>query len=225
MRYLIAGCILLAATLSVASAAPVNWPMDDQSEIVNALNMEPCRVQNGRLMGATAWDPHFGLKIPREGFDPQALTWLETRLYSSAPADLLDIYYKSADGRWCLGGKFPIARGWAVYRVDLTKNAWRETTTGDASRQWGGPSHQVSAFRLDPGNEAGRVVMADYVTLMPKPEGAVEGVTLEPTGQATLRGLRVPPQAQAGEKLSVSADFALQVPPEPKRLTSYVRLR
>jgi hypothetical protein len=215
--------LILAAT--IACAAPIEWPMDDQSEIVSAVGMDPGRVQNGKLVGLSAWDPHFTLGLPKSGLDADELTWLETRLYSSEPADLLDIYYQSADGKWCLGGKFPIAKGWAVYRIDLTQNTWRETTTGPDSRQWGGPSKQVSSFRLDPGNEAGRTILVDYVKLLPKPEGAVEGVTVEPMGKATLRTLTAPARAQAGATLKVSAAFDVQLPENLTSVTTYVRLR
>lgn len=215
----------LLASLSGASAAPLLWSLDGQSEVVNAVNMEPGRVANGKLFGGSAWDPYFWLKLPPEGVNAAELTWLEVRLYSSAPADLLDVYYMSGDGHWCLGGKLPIARGWAVYRLDLTRNNWRETTSGDGSRAWGGPAKQVSSFRLDPGNEAGRTIMVDYVRLSALPADAVEGVTVEPRGAATLVRLTAPSRLDAGQPLPVSAEFDVQLPPDLKTLTGYVQLR
>lgn len=221
----LAAIISLACAATSVSAAPIEWPMDDQSEVVSATNMSPGRVSGGRLVGISVWDPHFTVTLPKGGISATELTWLETRLYSSEPADLLDIYYRSADGKWCLGGKLPVAKGWAVYRVDLTQNTWRETGTGPDSRQWGGPSKQVSSFRLDPGNEAGRTILVDYLKLTAKPAGAVEGVTVEPMGKAMLRNLTAPAQAQAGGTLTVSANFDVQLPENVTSITTYVRLR
>lgn len=216
--------LAMLVTATAALAAPLEWNFDTQAEVSSNVNLQPGRVSDGKLSGEAVWDPHFYVQLPKEGVDANELTWLEVRLYSSAPADLLDIYYKSPDGRWCLGGKFPIARGWAVYRVDLTQNKWRETQTGDVSRQWGGPSKRVVSFRLDPGNEAGRWVMVDWVKLMPKPEGAQEGVTEEPRGTEKFIKLEVKTQAKAGERLPVQAAFNVEGAAGLKQLTSYIRL-
>lgn len=215
--------LLLALALPQACLA-LDWPMSDQSEVVTAANLEPGKVENGRLSGSTAWDPYFWLRLPEEGFDARKTVWLEARIYSSEPADLLDVYYKSADGRWCLGGRLPISRGWAVYRQDLSKNAWRETTAGDVARQWGGPSHQVGSFRLDPGNEAGRTVMVDYVRLTELPANAVEGVTPEPRGTARIDEVRLPTTIRAGGTLDVKVGLTVTLPPELQSLNTYVRL-
>lgn len=87
-------------------------------------------MAEGHLSGQTTWDPHFSLRLPVREIEARRFTWLTVRLYSSEPADLLDIYYQSPDQRRCLGGKFPIVKGWATYCVDLTRNCWRKTTTG-----------------------------------------------------------------------------------------------
>lgn len=207
------------------AAAPLEWPMDSPLEITQFINLDNVRFSDGLMSGQCAWDPHFYVRLPAGGISAQEFTWLETRLYSSAPADLLDIYYHNAEGYWCLGGKFPIAQGWAVYRVDLTKNVWRETRTGEASRRWGGPSGRVVGFRLDPGNEANRWIIVDYVKLMPPPEGAPEGVTPEPQG--VLRGLKIqaPPRGQAGRPLAVAVELQGEIPPSLTQLRTFLRLR
>ncbi|MBM4086265.1 MAG: hypothetical protein FJ272_15890, partial [Planctomycetes bacterium] len=158
--------VLLLGVLSGLADA-VEWTFDSPSEVVSTVNIEHGRVANGRLSGWTAWDPHFSLRVPKEGLDAAQLTWLTVRMYSSAEADVLDVYYGSPDGRWCLGGKLPIRRGWATYRLDLTKNHWRETRASADSKQWGGPSKRVNSFRLDPGNQENRYIMMDSVKLEP----------------------------------------------------------
>jgi hypothetical protein len=113
-----------AAALAVAvlgspsgrfSAEPVEWLFDQASEVIGTANLVDGRVANGALAGATAWDPHFSLRCPKDGIDAARLTWLTVRMYSSADADLLDVYYGSPDGLWCLGGKLPVRKGWATY--------------------------------------------------------------------------------------------------------------
>ena len=220
--------LLLASAASLCTAArgaPVEWRMDDVGEVVNATNIADLRVEGGRLCGQSLWDPHFSLNVPDAGIDASELSWLETRIYSSAPADLLDIYYLSPDGHWCLGGRLPIARGWATYRVDLKTNAWRETLTGDVSRQWGGPSKRVAIFRLDPGNEAGRWLMVDFVRLLPKPEDAQEGVAVEEPWPTRLLRLEAPAATTAGRTISVTMELEAEPPPEPAQATLYLRLR
>ena len=122
-------------------------------------------------------------------------------MYSSAEADVLDVYYGSPDGGWCLGGKLPIRKGWATYRLDLSQNSWRETTAGEVAKQWGGPGRRVNAFRIDPGNQAERWIMVDRVRIEPPRPDFVEGVTVEPQGTATLAALRAPESVEAGETL------------------------
>jgi hypothetical protein len=113
------------------------------------------------------------------------------RIVSSDKADVLDVYYESPDGRWCLGGKFPIAKGWATYRLDLTKNSWWKTRSGDESRQWGGPSRRVRPLRSDPGNQADRWVAIDTVRLEPPAADFQEGVSVETQGTARMVGYQL----------------------------------
>lgn len=218
---------LVAASLapSLAPAAEtLAWSFDRPADLIASVNLESARVANGTLTGFSAWDPHVSLRLPKEGIDAKQLTWLSVRLYSSAPADVLDVYYGSPDGRWCLGGKLPIRQGWAVYRMDLRSNAWRETTTGKDSKQWGGPSQRVTAFRIDPGNQADRCIMVDFVRLEPEQPGFAEGVSGEPRGTAKQAGWRVPKAIEAGETLEAEARFELQST-GPSQGTAFVRLR
>ncbi len=223
-----------AAALAVAvlgspsgsfSAEPVEWLFDQASEVIGTANLVDGRVANGALAGATAWDPHFSLRCPKDGIDAARLTWLTVRMYSSADADLLDVYYGSPDGLWCLGGKLPVRKGWATYRLDLNSNNWRETTAGEAAKRWGGVSKRVSALRLDPGNEAGRWVAIDRVSLEPVQPGLVEGVIAEPRGRASLNSLSVPRSVEAGGSLAISAAFDVTVPEGLSGGTAFLRLR
>lgn len=216
--------IILCASRLLA-ADTIEWNFDSPTEVIGTVNIEYGRVANGVLAGSTAWDPHFSLRVPKEGFDARRLTWLTVRMYSSADADLLDVYYGSPDGRWCLGGKLNVRKGWATYRLDLNKNHWRETTAGDAAKQWGGPGKRVNAFRLDPGNQAERWIMIDRVRIEPAQSGFVEGVTAEPQGNAKLKTLRVPKTVEAGGTLSVTAEFEMSSPPSVAKGTAFVRLR
>lgn len=208
--------LVLAATwllvVSPASADDnIHWQFDSPDDLLSRHQIEPGLVTDGVMAGHTAWDPYVSLRVPRDAIDAARFTWLTLRLYSSQKADVLDIYYQSPDGRWCLGGKLPIVPGWAVYRLDLTKNAWRETTTGDDSRQWGGPTKRVSSLRIDPGNQADRWIALDYVTLEKPRPGLVEGVTPEPRGTARI-SIHAPASVRAGETLKISADLAVQTP-------------
>jgi hypothetical protein len=210
---------------SSAQAASIDWQFDHARQVVGMANLVSGQVAQGHVSGQSAWDPYVSLRVPTEGIDARRFTWLTVRLYSSAPADLLDVYYQSADNRWCLGGKLKIVKGWAIYRMDLTKNRWRETTAGDAARQWGGPSHRVSSLRIDPGNEAGRWVAIDFVRLeTPSPE-LREGVTVEPQGTARLITLRVPSAIQAGATLEATVQLDVQPAPGMSAATLFVRLR
>jgi len=225
------GVVLLrAAFLGVPHAVladdPVVWCFDRSSEITEmGRNIRHGRVANGVFAGATMADPYISLRCPKEGIDAAQLAALTVRMYSSADADLLDVYYGSPDGHGCLGGKLPVRKGWATYRVDLSKNDWRETTGGDASKQWGGPGKRVNQFRLDPGNEAGRWIMIDRVSIGPAGRGFMEGVTSEPRGTAKLKTLRVPKTVEAGNTLSVSAEFEVSVPGGLAKGTGFLRLR
>ena len=114
-------CLLLAVTGTVWADERLQWSFDHVNDVRGVSHMEPGRPANGVLAGQTAWDPIIGLRVPPEGIDAARYTWLTVRLYSSDKADVLDVYYQSPDGNWCLGGKLPIAKGWATYRMDLTK--------------------------------------------------------------------------------------------------------
>ncbi len=215
---------LLLSGRAVA-AEPIVWNFDHQREITGTNNLVPGQVAHSHVSGQTAWDPYVSLRVPTDGIDARQHSWLTVRLYSSEEADLLDIFYESPDKRWCLGGKLPIAKGWATYRMDLNKNRWRETTAGAESRQWGGPSRRVSSLRIDPGNQAERWVALDYVRLESPGPGLEEGVTVEPLGTARLTALRVPPTAQAGTTIEAIATLDVAPAPEMKTATLYLRLR
>ena len=209
-----------------ASADSIVWDFENPKEVLAVYNMEPGQMAHGRLTGQTAWDPHVSLRVDPEGIDAQKYTWLTVRMYSSTPADLLDVYYESPDTRWCLGGKFKVVQGWATYRFDLTKNHWRETATGDSSKQWGGPSRRVRSLRIDPGNQADRWVALDYVKLQDSEPGLTERAVVEPRGSAEAVIMEVPASVEAGNPIRVSA--RLQVSSLPQGLqqgTAYLQLR
>lgn len=205
-------------------ADPLEWSFDRPADLIANANLESARVANGTLAGFSAWDPHVSLRLPKEGCDARGLTWLTVRLYSSAPADVLDVYYGSPDGGWCLGGKLPIRQGWAVYRLDLRNNAWRETTAGKESKQWGGPSKRVTTFRIDPGNQADRWIMIDFVRLEPEQPGFAEGVKGEPRGAGKLNSWQTPTTIEAGATLNAAAQFDIQAEGLSQG-TAFVRLR
>lgn len=218
--------LLLPGALGVVAAAPaIEWTFDRSTDIVNASRMDPGRVSRGAVSGWTQWDPYVYLSLPSTPLDVSELTWMTVRLYSSAPADVLDIYYKADDGRWCLGGCFPIQQGWATYRVDLTRCRWRETTTGDDSRQWGGVTKRLVSLRLDPGNEQSRLVILDYVKLSGAEPGFEHAVTAEPLGKARLKSVQVPRTVEAGGALKITAELDATVPEGLTNGTGYVRLR
>ncbi len=216
---------LLKPSPELLAVESLEWGLDSPSEVVGTSNIQYARVSKRVLGGGAAWDPHFSLRCPKEGFDAAHMSALTVRMYSSADADLLDVYYGSPDGRWCLGGKLFVRKGWATYRLDLSKNNWRETTAGDVSKQWGGPAKRVSAFRLDPGNQAERWLLIDLVCIGPVPPGFVEGVTVEPRGTAKIKSLRTPKTVEAGDKLSVSAEFEVSAPVGLTKGTVFLRLK
>lgn len=217
--------VLLLLGARAAQAESIDWPLNHQREIIGTANLLPGQIAHGHLSGQAAWDPYVLLRVPTEGIDARRFTWLTVRLYSSAKADLLDVYYESSDHRWCLGGKFPIAKGWATYRMDLTKNRWRETATGDVSKQWGGPSRRVRSLRIDPGNQADRWVAIDYVRLETPGPDLQEGVSVEPQGKARLAALRVPAAVQAGGQIAAAAELDVTPAPGMTAATLFVRLR
>jgi hypothetical protein len=204
--------VMLLGRGKPAAAEEIRWDFNADREVTETTNLEPGLVAQGHLSGRTVWDPHFSLRLPTPEIDTRRFTWLTVRLYSSAAADLLDVYYRSPDGRWCLGGKFPVRRGWATYCMDLTRNHWRETATGEVSRQWGGPSKRVISLRIDPGNQADRWVAVDWVRLQTAQPDLREGVTVEPRATARLVNLVVPERIAAGKPLPVSAQLEIEPP-------------
>jgi hypothetical protein len=222
--WLLIGWMVLGLISPAYGVETIEWNFDHPREVAGVVKMEPGRLKDGRLAGETAWDPYVSLNVSPEGIDAAKFTWLTVRLYSSEKADLLDIYYESPDKRWCLGGKLPIVKGWATYRLDLTKNHWRETRTGDVSKQWGGPSKRVSSLRIDPGNQAGRWVALDYVKLQTAEPDLEEGVTVEPRGTAQLAAINAPGTVEAGNELSVSVELEVDVPPELTSGVAWIRL-
>lgn len=220
--------LLLFVAIIVARPAPadvLHWPMDHALEIVSKAHFEPGQLAGGRFEGQVSWDPYVSLRLPAEGIDAAKLTWLTVRMYSSEKADVLDVYYESPDKHWCLGGRLPIVQGWAVYRMDLTKNHWRDTGTGESSKQWGGPSRRVQSLRIDPGNQSDRWVVLDDVRLEPAGPGQVEGVALEPRGTGRLVHLRVPKSVEAGRPIEVEAELEAELPPALPSATFFLRLR
>ena len=204
---------ILAAAGSLRAEEAVEWRFKDLQAITEKAQIEPAQIIGGYLAGQVAWDPHVSLRIPGGALDAARLTQLTVRLYSSEKADLLDVYYQSPDGCWCLGGKLPIKKGWATYRMDLTKNRWRETTRGEVCKQWGGPTKRVSSLRIDPGNQADRWVAFDYVRLERAQPGFQEGITEEPRGTVRILTLRASPTVRAGEPVKVSGELSTTAPP------------
>ncbi len=203
----------------------LEWNFCSPLDALGAANMEPASRSDGMLQGRTAWDPHFTLRVAPEGIDANRLKWLTVRMYSSGEADVLDVYYESPDGRWCLGGKLPIAKGWATYRMDLTRNSWRETRADEASRQWGGPSKRVRTLRLDPGNQADRWIAIDYVRLAAEKPGDTEGVQREPRGRVSMRLENVPASVEAGGTLKFSLRCEMAAAGPLDAVTAFVHLR
>ena len=203
------------------------WSFDHANDVRGVSHIEPGRPASGVLAGQTTWDPIVGLRVPPEGIDAARYTWLTVRMYSSAKADVLDIYYQSPDGNWCLGGKLPIVQGWATYRMDLTRNAWRETRSSDsdAARQWGGPSKRVSMLRIDPGNQADRWIALDSVRLEQAGAGLEEGVTPEPRGKGKWKSLQVSRSIHAGGILRVSGELTVEDAANLDSCTLFTQLR
>jgi hypothetical protein len=219
----------LALTLALAGApAELRWDFDQVQEVEGVRGLLGAKVSGGALKGLSRWDPYFYLALPAAGINATDYRLLEVRLFSSAPADLLDIYYRTARGYWCLGGTLPVKAGWAVYRVDLEKNHWRETHWPEA-KKWGGPDGRVVALRLDPGNEAGRWVMVDWVRL--SGQSGETALEIQPRVKAQRQRVSAPRQVQAGQRLPVSLVFQVTAPAgqapgggPTAPLTAYARL-
>lgn len=173
------------------------------------------RDANG-LRGPVVWDPCVYLDLPSASIDSREYRYLEARIYSSKPADLLDIYYKSPNGEWGLMGRHPIAEGWATYRVDLAGLVAHETNGSTTARHWGGSEQRIASFRIDPGNEADRWVVISSIRLSARP--MADAVIREQPGSATLTSLAMPQQVSAGRPLQARARITVAVDSPPVRL-------
>lgn len=201
--------LLLAITAAILPTCPawadVTWTLEDPDEVTTARNMPGLTIADGLLVSYSEWDPYFFLRLPEDELDVSGLPYLTARIYSSAEADRLDVYYRCGDGRWGLGRTLPIHRGWAVYRADLREAQWTESGMAADARQWGGVSKRIMSFRLDPGNEADRWIVVDEVSLTAEPTGPL-GLHPEPRGTATEAALSAPRETLAGR--SISAQFS-----------------
>jgi hypothetical protein len=218
-------CLVIGACLLLAPAgraAEIRWDFDSPQDATSPANLSQARIVGGVLRGLTRWDPYVYLKLPEGGINAADYRTLQVRLYSSAPADLLDIYYKTAAGYWCLGGSLPIKAGWGVYTTDLLSNQWRETDNADA-RKWGGPDGRVISLRIDPGNQGERWVIVDWARLSSEelptayaPDPRIEGAKVTVEAPATVK---------AGE--SVQVRLSVELPPEARGrdVTAYARLQ
>ena len=192
---------IVLALLVAPAAADLIWDLEAPEEVTGAHNLHAAEFAEGMLLGRTVWDPFLYLRLPEAEVDVSALPYLTVRMYSSADADLLDVYHKAADGNWGLGGELPVKAGWAVYRVDMRRANWHEGT--GAGKKWGGPTGKIMSFRIDPGNQGDRLVAVDQIALTAEPTGPL-GIEQEPGG--TLEGLRVdaPAAVDAGDAIGVT---------------------
>jgi hypothetical protein len=199
-----------AIQLLVVCAA-AHWGMDTAGEIAEVQRIEPLRIADGLMSGQTAWDPFFYLQLPREGLDVSDLPFLTVRMYSSADADVLDVYYRCDDGIWGLGRTLAIRRGWATYRADLRQTEWTEPGMPEDGRQWGGVKKRIVSFRLDPGNQEGRFIVVDQVSLTAEATGPL-GTAPEPRGRIVSARVTCPRRVTAGEPVSASFAFRASAP-------------
>jgi len=210
------------AVCALGQAPDIRWDFDTPDEVVSLSGVVGAGMADGCLSGLTRWDPYVFLQLPEGGADAAEYRTLIIRLYSSTTADLLDTYYKTAAGYWCLGGTLPIVAGWCIYTVDLPSNNWRETDQ-PAARKWGGPDGRVISLRIDPGNEASRWIILDRVAL----SGEAAKTRVEPEERSA--GIRVaasaPEEVAAGKPVEV--ELTLDVPAEAavRALTAYARLQ
>ena len=99
------------AGMMLSQPSDLRWDLDSARETTSVNNLAGASIAEGRLKGLTTWDPYVYLRLPEEGLEASEYRSLQLRLFSSAPADLLDIYYKTAGEYWCLGGSLPIKAG------------------------------------------------------------------------------------------------------------------
>jgi len=213
----------LFVSAATGRAADIAFGMEAWEEVSRTANLEGVQMADGRLSGQSVWDPYVYLRLPKDGLDVSRLPHLTVRLYSSAPADVLDVYYADGDGRWGLGGTLPIQRGWVVYRADLRQATWHESSPQADARQWGGPSGRITSFRLDPGNQAGRWIVLDRVELSAEPSGPL-GASPEARGQLRQARLTCAPAVQAGEPIRATLAADVQVPAQLTQAVALLRV-
>ena len=191
--------------LFLAIAAPaVEWPLDDPAEVDSARNLDGATTNGGIFYGVTTWDPYVYFTLPEGGLDAKDLTRLTVRLYSSAPADNLSIYYQTDDGRWGLGSALPLVAGLAEYRVDLTRVFFRESSPQEGSKQWAGTTGKLTKLRIDPGNQEGRWIAIDNLRLNKVDRAPFEPGSTPLSGpSATLTKAEAPAAVTAGEPIQV----------------------
>ncbi len=145
----------------------IKWEMNSNDELESVNNFEYSSFENGEFSGKTKYDPCIFLKLPAKEINSSDYNILKVRLYSSATFDFLDFFYSSPNKEWCIGAAdVKVEQGWKEYTIDLTNVKWRaaEASSADAAK-WGGTTGKVSGLRIDPGNEAGRIVKVDWVEL------------------------------------------------------------
>ncbi len=189
------------------------WRFDSPAEVTGSSNLSLACVSEGVFCGMTAWDPHFSLDLRGEILDAKTYSRMTLRLYSSKPADHVAVYYKSPNGQWGLGKSLPVAKGWAVYRLDLNRADWHESGGGTSAQRWGGSTGKVVSLRIDPGNQADRWIVVDDVRLLGGNDASFQaGVVPEPTTAGKLVSCTGPPNVTAGETIDVAATVDLDAP-------------
>lgn len=215
-----------AFCLLPAAACGVTWQFDRPEDLESAHHLRDVVCADGWLRGLTQWDPFVYLTLPERELDVSDLTRLTVRLYSTGPADALGVYYQSNDGRWALGHAMPIVPGLAEYRVDLTRLGYgNDVSPGEGVRQWGGVTKQVIMFRIDPGNQEGRWIAFDEVTLAPADAAPFEpGVTVLSRPGGRLVAVETPAEVVAGTPvdITVRVDVGADVTPSEDELVVWL---
>jgi hypothetical protein len=143
------------------------WDFNAPRELASSANIAGAEIKDGMLVGKTEYDPYFYLTVPEGGLDANRYAKMRVRMFSSAPADAIAIYYKDEGNNWALGTGPKILEGWNVYEFDLnTQVSWKGDAGSDEARVWGGPNKSVKIFRLDPGNQADRDLKIDWIELV-----------------------------------------------------------
>jgi len=215
--------LLTCCLLTTLAVADVHLELNDRDDVKSTNNLLATQVENGFCMGQSTWDPYVYLSLPKEGLDVRELPYLTVRLYSSAAADVLDVYYKCADGRWGLGATHAIEPGWAVYRADMRKAEWHESGAPTEGRQWGGRTKRLATFRIDPGNQTDRLIVIDSVALTTEATGPL-GVTRGPKGTLTNPSVQASRNTVAGDAVKVEYSCTVAPPEGINRGTVLFRL-